>query len=118
MVVYVQMCSTESKAAMGRRKKLQAARQERQLHDNLPDDVVEFDANIQKGRKKLENPVEPAMPGVTQVRIPTRQDTNVESCSVKKAGGWKTSALSEGRLSLTEKERVAVAFESQRCILR
>ena len=36
-------------------------RQEKNIHDILPDEVEEFDAIIQKTRKKLEIEVEPAI---------------------------------------------------------
>ena len=51
--------------------KIQAARQKRKIHVVLPDEVEEFDAIVQNAREKLEIPVGPAMPRVTQVRIPT-----------------------------------------------
>ena len=61
-----------SKAAMGMDKpRIQAARQKRNVHDILPDEVEEFDATVQNASKKLKVPVEAVMSRVTHVRIPT-----------------------------------------------
>ena len=53
------------------KRQIQAARQRRQIHGILLDEVEKFDATVQNVRKKLEMPVEPAVLCVTQVRIPT-----------------------------------------------
>ena len=51
--------------------KIQAARQMKKNHDIFPYEAEEFDAVVQNARRKMEIPVEPAMPCVTRARIPT-----------------------------------------------
>ena len=94
----------------------QAARHKRATHDNPPDEVEEFDTMIQNARMKLEFPVEPSMPCVTRIHIPTAK-TQTQRVASKVGGRRPPAALSEGRLCLTRRERLCKAFESQRCIL-
>ena len=42
-----------------------------QIHDIPPDEVEELDAILQKDRKKMEMPMEPAMPRVARKRALT-----------------------------------------------
>ena len=51
--------------------KIQASRQMKKITIFFPDEAEEFDAVVQNARKKMEIPVELAMPCVTRVRIPT-----------------------------------------------
>ena len=50
---------------------MQAARQMRTILDIVPDEVEQIDAIIPNARKKLEIPVDPAMPCVTRKHIHT-----------------------------------------------
>ena len=59
MVIHVQRCSKNSKAAVGKRKpKLQAARQTRHIQDVPSHGFEEFDAIPRNASKKIEIPVE------------------------------------------------------------
>ena len=91
---------------------------ERKLHEMLLHEVEEFDATVQNAKKKLEVPVERAMPYVKQIRIPTA-NAPTQKVAVSNKGARRPVALSEGRPSLTRRRisRQLAAFESQRCIL-
>ena len=71
---------------MGHRKtlkfKLHARR--RNIHDNLPDEDEDFDAIVLNARKKLDIPVEPAMPCVAWKHIPTAAKTQKHKFAVSK----------------------------------
>ena len=56
------------------------------------------------------------MPCVAKVRNPTDK-APTQKIALSKGGGRRPSATSEGRLSLTRRERQMEAFESQRCFL-
>ena len=82
--------------------KVQAARWTRALQDIPADEVEEFDATVQNARKMLDILVGPAMPCVTQVRVPTpRHRRRMLQCQ-KKAGGDPSIEL---RATLSDKKR-------------
>ena len=79
----------------------------------LPDEVEDFDVIVRNARKKLEIPVEPAMPCVTRKRFPSAKALN-QKVAVSKVVRERPLALSEGRLSLRKRERQKEAFDSQK----
>ena len=96
---------------------IRAARQKRKMFDIPPNEMQNIDAIIPNARKKLQMPVETAMPCVTQACISTAK-TPTQKVAVSKEGGERLLAFSEGRLSLslTKRERTIKTFGSQRCI--
>ena len=79
---------------------VQAARQMRTILDIVPDEVEQIDAIIPNARKKLEIPVDPAMPCV-----PPRNKHRKLQC--RKEAEEEPLTLSEGRVSLSGKKRHA-----------
>ena len=57
------------------------------MHGFLPNEFEELDAITQNARKKLEIPVEPAVPCVKQTRIQTAKAPTQKVCSVKRCRG-------------------------------
>ena len=111
------MWSSTSKCAQKKAKQpwkieephIQTARQKRTIHD-IPDEVEKFDAIVQKTRKKLQFPVEPAVSCATRKRIRTAK-TQTQKVAVSKVGSGRPLALSEGRLSdKTGKANKSVIF--------
>ena len=77
----------------------------RTIHNIPPDYVEEFDAIIPNARKKLEIPVEPAMPCVARKRFLTTKTQNTHKVAVSKVGGERPQALCEGRQRKGKKKR-------------
>ena len=102
-----EMWSSMSKCAQKKGKQqwdidkfqIQAARQNRKIHEITPVDAI-----ILNARKELDIPVEPATPFVTRKRILAAK-TQAQKVAVSEVGGGRPPALSEGRLSPTQKER-------------
>ena len=90
--------------------KIQVARQKMKIHDILPGEVEAFDAIVRNARKKL-------VCCVTQenTSLPPSQKHRKLKCHTQRG---ETLALSEGRLSLTERDRQIQVFEFQMCIIR
>ena len=65
------------------KNRIQVARQKRKIHDILPDEVEEFDAVIKNTRKKLNIPVEPAVPSASP---PPRHKHKKLQCQNKAEG--------------------------------
>ena len=93
-----------------------AARQKRKITIFLLTKLKNLTPLFRTPKKKLEIPVETAMPRVTRVRIPTARRPR-QNVAMSKESGRRPQALSEERLSLTDRERQNTAFESQRCTL-
>ena len=81
--------------------KIQSARHKRENHDILLAKLKNLTHFSE--RQKWHITVEPAMPCVARKRIPTAK-THTESCSVKSRRRGP-QALSEGRLSLSQREK-------------
>ena len=96
----------QSSNGMFEKKLVQAARQKRNNHDILPDEVEDFDAMVQNASKKLEMRVKTAMPCVTQVHAspPPRHRHRKLQCQ-KKAG--RRPPRTVRRATLSDKKRRA-----------
>ena len=94
----------QSSSGVMNEPKIPAARQMKKNHDFFPDDAEEFDAVVQNARKKMEIPVELAMPCVTRVRIPTAK-APTQKVAVSKEGEGTRSI--ERRATLSDKKRKA-----------